>query len=300
MAGTQYHMRLYTSNGVLQWEKYFNGESEIIHDAFIHTKHFFKSYSDLILCAEKGPFSESAKGFRSSATDNDRFGASTFEEAIKKAWYGDREILKAVRESRDQIVRQLNDTTYVQDWQYSESGAGVDVAKFVTGQPDCMFDILPTEKKSITIAINFAYCWNYSHAQVIAAGAAVFIIAEWFHRNRYNVRIVGDEVCGRNGRYYWLSFPIKEYHQPFDTGRIAFILAHPGFLRKVIFAVNDSTGDDVRDYFGFHSGGGYGSVSTKVLTDAQIKLNMQTLCDNAKTIQKSVDFIKGIIAKKYD
>jgi len=282
------------------WFRFFVGETELIDDSVVKVKHFFRSYSDLILCAEKGPFSPSKEGFTSSAVDNDSFSGDTFDGCIKKAWYGDREILKAVRESRDQIVRELNDTTYVQDWQYSESGAGVDVAKFVTGQPDCMFDVLPTEKKSITIGINFAYCWNYSHAQVIAAGAAVFIIAEWFHRNHYNVRIVGDEVCSRGGEYYWLSFPIKEYHQPFDTGRIAFILAHPGFLRKVIFAVNDSTGDETRDKFGFHSGSGYGNVTSIVLTDAKIKLDMQTLCGNADSIQKSVEFIKGVVKKKYD
>lgn len=283
-----------------EWFKFFVGQTEIMDQSSIAKKHFFRSYSDLITCAEKGPFSPSTRGFSSFATGNDSFSGDTYEGCIKKAWYGDKEILKAVRESRDQIVRELNDTTFVQDWQYSESGAGVDVAKFVTGQPDCMFDVLPTEKKSITIGINFAYSWSYSHAQVIAAGAAVFIIAEWFHRNRYNVRIVGDEVCTRNNKYYWLSFPIKEYHQPFDTGRIAFILAHPGFLRKVIFAVNDSTGDECREAFGFHSGAGYGNVTTTVLTEAQIKLNMQTLCENADTIEKSVEFIKKIIKKKYD
>lgn len=279
---------------------FFIGKENVPHEMVIKRKHFFRSYSDLIICAEKGAYSPSARGFESAATRNDGFGAATFDEAIKKSWYGDKEILKSVRESRDQIVRHLNDTTYLQDWQYSESGAGVDVAKFVTGQPDCMFDVLPTEKKSITIAINFAYSWSYEHAQVIAAGAAVFIIAEWFHRNRYNVRIVGDEVCRRDGLYYWLNFPIKEYHQPFDTGRIAFILAHPAFLRKVIFSVNDSTGDETREFFGFHTGSGYGNVSTRVMTNAQIQLNMQDLCSNATSIQKSVEFIKKIIAKKYD
>ena len=184
---------------------------------------------------------------------------------------------------------------------YAESGSAVDVAKFVTGEPECMFDILPTERRSVTIAVNMSYCWDRTHEQVICAGASIFIIAEWFHRNRYNVKILGEENCSSNGYYYLTTFPIKDFHQPFDTGRIAFTLAHPAFLRRVLFGVNDSAPDPIREYFGMHDSGGYGSCTKNVITPATIALSIYKLCeDNGASIKKAVEFIKTTINQKYE
>lgn len=278
-----------------------DGSSEdSIQDSQIAYLKEFKTYGAMVSTAEKGPYS--SEKIKSAVFGDSGFGGCSFETAIKKAWFGDRQILEDIRVRRDRIIAELKDVTFVQDWQYSESGTAVDIGKFVTGEPDCMFDVLPSERKAITIAVNVSYSGGTDHASIVSAGAAIYIIAEWFHRNRYNVRILGEEVCqGRDDKYCIHTYPIKDFHQPFDTGRIAFTFAHPAFLRRVVFGLNDSTPDSIREEFGFMEGGGYGRASSRVYSQGQIKLSMSSLSsENGGFIGNSVKFIQETISKKYD
>ena len=59
--------------------------------------------------------------------------------------------------------------------------------------------------------------------------------------------------------------PIIEPGNYLDIDTASFCLAHPSFLRRAMFAVNETEKDKIRKVAGFYSGGGYG-VPSKIFS----------------------------------
>lgn len=142
---------------------------------------------------------------------------------------------------------------------YDVEGAGIDIARYVDGEPECWQRMEPvvTEGSGRRI-IRVVYCGSascgISAETMLARGAAVVALVQLLEMAGHGVQV--DVVFGISERAeYWIS--VKASDQPFDLGRVAFAVAHPAMFRRLGFSVMEKSALPVQRMLGV--GSGYGS-----------------------------------------
>ena len=141
------------------------------------------------------------------------------------------------------------------------TGESVDVGRFLSGEPECMLNFNHREDKLITFEVNISARCSVDAHHLFNRGIAVAAGVAALQARGYGVRLaVYDAVDTSNGGIasHKTVIEINRFGDYIDPGRIAFFIAHPGALRRLMFRLQEHESDAVRREYGFHSGGGYG------------------------------------------
>lgn len=196
--------------------------------------------------------------------DPEWYGTATIEEAIGLARFG-------WEEGRRQLLRQagrvavdkLVGRRLTVDPVPSYSGDEVDIDNFLTGRPDHMVEYplrYDAGGKQAAVLMNCSMAARVSVERIMRRGAAVLAAIEALRAEGYSLGLTMAEAS-RGG----CADTIVEYYIPvvhpggfLDMDTAAFCVAHPSFLRRLIFALNEHEPARLRRTMGFRSGGGYG------------------------------------------
>jgi len=236
----------------------------------LKVKKYLESVEEFLDIAINGK-SHLSDAYRSSRRIEDgreEFAATkTFEEAKDMAingWKEGCDKMKDVTAQIDCVVASKKLTTQVV---YDTVGACPDVGRFLQGIPDSMMSFDPVESngsgKILSIVVNGTASGYVKCEEMIMRGAAICSLIQGFYEMGYSCEIFYVESLagewGVGGEGFELRFPIKKSSDPLEIDRIAFMIANPSMLRRMVFSFDETLGKEIVDYFGFNSNGGYGS-----------------------------------------
>lgn len=169
-------------------------------------------------------------------------GSKTYEEAVgymQRGWPEGAAKVSKVRGSLNRAVETLI-AAKTQDCMYGVEGDWFDVGRMAEGDPECCGywdDDGESEKtKIIRIVANICVSAAVSTQAMYARGAACIAAVDLLESLGYRVELWAGIGCDRGGERLDSQVLIKASGQPVDTDRLAYVLCHPSFFRRVYFA----------------------------------------------------------------
>lgn len=200
---------------------------------------------------------------------SDRFnGGCSFRRALDLARHGWPEGAQRARAILDRIsAPQITDThsaTY-----HDVSGSYVDVGEYVQGVPECMVNFREDARPALFahIVVSASYNGAFQPESAMNRGIAIAAVIDALESRsiRCDVDVIdptqGRRYDSKTGRYdvSYVHLPVKRAADPLNLDTLVFAVAHPAYLRRLMFAVMETRGAEYRrDY---NVGAGYGQAA---------------------------------------
>jgi hypothetical protein len=231
----------------------------------MHTSEVYYSPWELLDRAENGE-TDLDNYYRASRHVSKEFtGTDTFQEAVelaKRGWY----------EGADQVAHlcalwSIDLTSIVKhsrEGRWQQAGSRVSVPRYLQGTPQNMRKRVRVHKRKpaqlVKIVVSCSISGWIDRWAITTRGAALVAAVVAIERAGYPVEVWTEEfVKGRSSRdSYCVKVLLKKPEDPLDLSLLSYYLAHPSFLRRLLFSIQECQPKGVRDSLGFHSSGGYG------------------------------------------
>lgn len=205
-----------------------------------HVSMYFESYHDLIDSTWSQP---GLKDFRVwLETTEFRGGLSGPDEVLKVAREGlPSEGIKAMRIA-DEAVKDIDLEYGLPTFSayYDVTGSDVDVARFLSGEPENMiaYTLVDTPKvgRVITLVVSLAVPHRVSAGQINRRGTDIMALVFALERIGFQVEVIGNvQIAGeRSPKTGSITIPLKRAGESLDAGRLMFAFTHAAFARGVL------------------------------------------------------------------
>ncbi len=179
-----------------------------------------------------------------------------YETSYKYARFGWQEQAKRFNQL---MLSMATKTVPPDNWNYAVSGAYVDVALYLEGEPECMVEFESEPDKMIEVMVPISTMASIDAEYMFNRGSAIASIVYSLLCSSYKVRLEVVECIGESWDRHLTRIVISEFGDILDPARFAYWLVHPAALRRSIFRLNEQNSEELRENFGFYEGGGYGS-----------------------------------------
>jgi hypothetical protein len=149
---------------------------------------------------------------------------------------------------------------------FDVSGSDVDVARYLSGEPECMIEYPLTEVvkagRVITIVNGTGVSAAVSTENIIKRGRAIFALCIALERCGYATEVIADWAV-RNDRNQTGSpvlsvrTLVKSAHDTLDAERLMYAMAHPSFTRVLTFSAANAAPKAVAKSVGVMGAGGW-------------------------------------------
>ena len=172
-------------------------------------------------------------------------GVSSFDDALRLARYGWQEQLQAALDLAESAVKLAEQEHMLDTFNpvWDVTGAEVDVARYLQGEPECMIDF-PLTKTSksgrvITLVVSGAVSGAVSAETIVKRGQLIVALAMALGTLGHAVEIWCDFSSQAKGLNSYQRALVKSASDELDPASLMFALAHPAMLRVLCFAVKD-------------------------------------------------------------
>lgn len=147
------------------------------------------------------------------------------------------------------ILRPIPESSY--------TGYVVDVGTYLSNNPEC-FITRGWEKKNYpgklyTLVVSCSFSYNVDSDTIIKRGALVCALVDALEYAGHRVEVICNETTtSYGGGKNEIDVVVKQHEQPLDMTDLAFCLAHPAMLRRIMFSANELMG------WSDYTGGSYG------------------------------------------
>lgn len=222
-------------------------------------------YNDLSTVARENGKNEdgSLKPFDRSYHNDSR----TLDQALTSLVSGWPKIVDKIDNVREQ-VRQRIGALDVSTFRFDNAVIGqyLDVSSFLAGEPTCMLqafeDTTKRADKFVRILVDVSFSWNVKPEDIATRGGAIIALADALNHCGYSTEVwacVGVASDYGAGDVCTVLLPVQAHGSPWDIHSASFPLANGDYLRRAVFAVQESLTDRERSKWGFGVGGnGYG------------------------------------------
>jgi hypothetical protein len=201
----------------------------------------------------------SNKSSRDDRSSNiERSGGLTWEQAKQMAINGWQGGMKEIEKYRAKILPIITDKVLRPVQIYSMVGYNVDVGSFLANEPECFITREYEERnypgKIYKIVVSISVSAAIKPETIIQRGAMVCALIDAIEYAGHMAEVICNwAVSARNyesdrqGKYkgqgwFEVSVNIKKSSQPLDMSDLAFCLAHPAMLRRIMFSVAEVEG----------------------------------------------------------
>ena len=215
----------------------------------IHWKElttYIDSVHDLVEYTTKQP---PVKGgnpdhYSSRSTSVNFTHTKTFDEAVELIQYGwpdGKDDVKALVEKLSRAVSQA--ATFETDEVKTDIvGYVPHIGNYIAEVPDSMINFDVSYKPTLHIGYNVSASAGCSGASIKRRGAVTMALVQCLQAAGYNVELtVLDASRFHNGRRWYCIFPVKQASAPMNINKTCFMLCHPAYLRRFMFAVQERT-----------------------------------------------------------
>jgi len=199
-----------------------------------------------------------ARNKQSRDPANQWSGNVTWEQAKALAIKGWKEGVQEIEKYRARISPMITDRVLRPIQVYSVSGYNVDVGTYLSDDPECFISRVYEERnypgKIFKMVVSITCSASIKPETIIQRGAMICALIDAIEYAGHRVEVICNEATSRddgadfrNGllkEHGWLEVDVcaKESDQPLDMSSLAFCLAHPAMLRRVIFSIDEFHG----------------------------------------------------------
>lgn len=180
-----------------------------------------------------------------------------------------------------------------------DGGAWVDVARYLSGEPEHFyrFEENIVSKRVIEIGMSVCASGAIPGQTILNRGAAVLAAIVAMEQKGYSVGLTVDETANYKTTLTH-EVCVKVPGEILDVDRLAFVCTHPAFLRRICFAASEREPSELREAVGVHSGS-YGSPMDSIEKE---KFDFYLPCmrgaqPNFKTEDAAYRWVMGFLAK---
>jgi hypothetical protein len=214
---------------------------------------------------------QNSQAYIKSSRDNYNLhwsGGLTWEQAKQMAINGWREGMQEIEKYRAKIVPIITEKVLRPRQIYSVAGYNVDVGSFMANEPECFLAReyeernYPGQIYKIVASISFSAA--IKPETIIQRGAMICALIDAIefagHRAEVicnNASTIRENIEYRQGKYkengwFEVSVIVKKTSQPLEMSDLAFCLAHPSMLRRIMFSVDELEGwSDFANAYGY-------------------------------------------------
>lgn len=202
-------------------------------------QHEFKSISEVLKYINTHEITESFKNANCehSKQNDKRFtGTSSFDEALELLQHGWDSGTKQINEG---LKVQKSETNIKQKTVYDVTGFQCSVPRYLQGIPTNMVNKrnVKQNNKIVTINKNITYSSKTSQKEIIEQSVKVIKVADELERKGYRCNINIMFVTRSHSTTSVTKVRIKDSSQKMNIKQMAFPIAHPSMLRRVMFAL---------------------------------------------------------------
>jgi len=209
---------------------------------------------------------EDSRAYRkeSRAQVNSWSGGTSWEEAKQLALEGWKGGLEEVEKFRAQLSPFITDKILRPLQVYSVSGYNVDVGAFLSNDPECFISRVYEERnypgKIFKIVCSISFSASIQPETIIQRGAMICALVDAIEFAGHRAEVICNFAASRSEYYrdgtnkehgwFEVDVNVKPTDQPVDLSSLAFCLAHPSMLRRLVFSVAELVGwsDYVSNY----------------------------------------------------
>jgi len=194
-------------------------------------------------------------------------GGLTWEQAKQMAVSGWREGMQEIDKYRAKIVPIVTEKVLRPKQIYSVAGYNVDVGSFMANEPECFIAREYEERnypgQIYKIVASISFSAKITPETIIQRGAMICALidaiefaghrAEVICNDASTIRDNSEYMQGKYKENGWfeVSVTVKKVSQPLEMSDLAFCLAHPAMLRRIMFSVAELEGwSDFADRYG--------------------------------------------------
>lgn len=235
----------------------------------------YNSIGHLLDTAAKTPGDHTCVSDRRNGGDSEWAGTKSLEESLRFARYGgwNPDVATEFRDIFESHLPKLR--TYVADELIEGrdvSGYEVDVAGYCIGEPEHMHEWLPCEniinKRAFCVLIGHSISSGVTPKEIFIRGQAVVALVRALATMGYELEVWSEETLGgRNSRNYSTLTCLHHAGEVMDQSALEFAIGNPSWLRRILFAAEETEPMDIREEFGFMDGRGYGSPRSPIHKD---------------------------------
>ena len=214
----------------------------------------FNSLGEMLVYAD----SNSRKRKSDSADAESFSGTKNYAHANKLATEGWHEIRPEVEKLLAVLSEQIdNRFDTVNELEYAVSGGAVDVGRWLTGEPECMFNFVPTPNarmgKVVRLFIDYGASASYSAEFIKQRGIVICALVDALQKMRIATEVWGETaIIGTRNAIHTTVVKLHDATAQMDIDELMFALANPSMLRRITFSV--------REMAKFGDSCGYGST----------------------------------------
>lgn len=225
------------------------------------------SIGEMVDAMQHAPEQQKQSGLRAASLEIDEWRWSdtkTMDEALELARYGWEEGRQHLRQAVGRIaLDQLVGRRPIVESRLDFAGDEVDIGAYLHGEPEHMVDYQvrqDTHGKQAMMYVNASVASRVSSERIMQRGGALYAAIEALRTEGYSLGLtmVDSTKNNRFSHYTEYQIPVVQPGEYLDIDTAAFCLAHPAFLRRGVFALNEHESNDIRYAMGFMVGGGYG------------------------------------------
>lgn len=228
--------------------------------------HRFDSLTDFVKAAEE----RRDKNYASSRTggyDAEWAGTESFEEAAEYATRGgwEPEMATEFRNMFDELLPNLRKfTEFAYEPRPDVTGYEVNMQAFLDGEPDNMFQWVPTEhqvtKRALCMLIGHSISAGVSSEELFLKGQAVVGLVRALQLLGYELEIWSEQTVqgSKSDESFTILTRLHAAGEVMDQSAVEFAVGNPSWLRRLIFGYEEGESPVVRKRYGFGPGG-YGS-----------------------------------------
>lgn len=165
-------------------------------------------------------------------------GSKSLEDAYQLMLHGDEELYRKIKNTVKKIdITKILGNVIKRNTNYNDVvGFQVNVPNFLAGVPIDMINNHPTRKsqKIINIIVNGSVSARISSDNIIKAGAYYYAIIDLLEKAGYRCNVYVMANYDHNDEGY-MVVRAKTDREPFNREKMAFLLAHPSFHRRINF-----------------------------------------------------------------
>lgn len=183
-------------------------------------------------------------------------GGTNWEQAKHLALLGWKDGLQEIEKYRAQLAPFITDKILRPIQVYSVSGYNVDVGAYLSNDPECFISRIYEERnypgKIFTIVCSISFSSDISPKTIIQRGAMVCALIDALEYAGHRAEVICNFAAarehyyrdGKNKNYGWfeVDVKVKPSDQPVELSSLAFCLAHPSMLRRIVFSIAEIVG----------------------------------------------------------
>jgi hypothetical protein len=172
------------------------------------------------------------------------------------------ESLAIAENAVDMVEREHEVQAFTPTWDVS--GCEVDVARYLSGEPENMIDFptvnMPKQGRVITLCASISYSASIDADVIMRRGQVLVALALLLSRLGYAAELwvsfcAEARSSGGKGHKAETKVLVKGANDTLDASKVMFAYAHPAALRVLMFAIQDShKSKGARFNFGFRRG----------------------------------------------